>query len=61
MARLYPHNGLTWVRTSADDGPTYIDGHEKDGIMVLAAVSASEIVPSLFLLAAGKTPRIETS
>jgi hypothetical protein len=43
MWRLYPHNSLTRVKPTANDASIYIDGDEKDGIMVLATVSASRI------------------
>jgi hypothetical protein len=43
MPLLYPHNILTWVKTSADDVTTYIDDDEKAGITVLATVSANGI------------------
>jgi hypothetical protein len=61
MWGLCPHHIWTWVKTSADDAAIYLDGDEKDGITVLVTVSASRIKWPLYFLAAGKTPRVETS
>jgi hypothetical protein len=61
MWRLYPHSILTWVKMSADNISTYIDGDEKDRIKVLATVTANRIKWPLCFLATGKAPRVETS
>jgi hypothetical protein len=51
---MYSHNLLRWVKTSAGDVPTHIDGDEKDGITVPAKASANGIKWSLYFLAPAK-------
>jgi hypothetical protein len=61
MWPLYPHSVLTRVKTSADDVYISLDGDEKDGITVLAPVSAGWIIWPLYFVAAGKVPWVEAS
>jgi hypothetical protein len=52
---------LDVVKTNTDDVSKYTDGHEKDGITIIATVSASGIKRSIYIMTTGKTAWVETS
>jgi hypothetical protein len=57
--RLYLHALQTWAPTGAQNILLAVDGKEKDSLTVVAAITAAHTKFPLFLIAAGKTDRVE--
>jgi hypothetical protein len=59
--RVYPHALQTWAPTGAQNISLAVDGNEKDSFTVVAAITAAGTKLPLFLIAPGKTGRVEQS
>jgi hypothetical protein len=59
--RLYPNGILTWAKKGSDGVSLDFSGNEKAAIIVLATISAAGMKLSLFILAKGKTKRVEST
>ena len=59
--KLYPNGLLTWADRGSQNVQIRIDGDEKMTIAVLATISCDGVKWPLFILAKGKTSRVEQS
>jgi transposase len=57
--RVIPSGLLTWARVGEDSVSGALDGNDKESITALASVTASYEKLPLFLIAKGKTQRVE--
>jgi hypothetical protein len=59
--RVVPTGLLTWAPVGADNVKVYIEAFDKDAITMLASITAASEKLPLFMIAKGRTSRVEVS
>jgi hypothetical protein len=59
--RVYPDALKTWARTGSQNISLSVDGNNKDSFTIVAAITAARTKLPLWMIAAGRTERVEAS